>query len=88
MKNTDIKYRTSKDYYNLHKLLKEGIIIVGFVAIDIDNIPDIEYSKLTTMSYNSEFKTFDIGFTLFEQDFDKESFVKICKKNNIRYIIQ
>lgn len=88
MKNTDIKYRTSRDYCQLHKLLKEGIIIIGFVAISIDNVPNMDNSKLTTMSYNSKFKSFDIGVTLFEQDFDRVGFYKICQIHNIQYVIQ
>ena len=87
MKNTDIKYKTSKDYNELHKLLKEGVILIGFIAISIDNVPNMDHSKLIVMSYDSECEFFDIGFCLFERDFDKESFYKICIKNNIRYLL-
>lgn len=84
MRDSDIKYNLSTDYNRLHKLLKEGIVIIGFTSIGYDSLIQ-SYSKLITMSYNVDFKVFDIGFTLFEADFDKEAFIKICKKENIRY---
>lgn len=85
MKNSDIKYNLSKDYNKLYDLLKKGNIIIGFIAVGIDNISSMEYSKVTTMHYNSDHKFFDIGFTVFEMDFDKNKFIEICKKENVRF---
>lgn len=86
MINTEIKYKTSTNYVELYKLLKNGNIVIGFIAINIGGIPNMEYSKLVEMSYNENFKSFYIGFTFFECDFDKIDFEKLCLENNIRYI--
>lgn len=85
MLNTEIKYSLSKNYDRLLKLLKNGNMIIGFIAIDIDGKVNNDYSKVTKMVYNSEYKSFNIGFTFFEQDFDKIDFNKLCKKYNVRY---
>lgn len=86
MLNTEIKYKTSTDYNQLYRLLKEGNIIIGYIAIDIGGVPSMEYSKLIQMSYNEKFKSFDIGFTFFECDFDKNGFDELCLKENVRFI--
>jgi len=85
MKLSELKYDLSTDYDKLYHLLKDGNNIVGFFAISMNNVPDMEYSTVTMMSYNRNFKTFDIGLTLFEIDFDKTDFMEICKNYNIKY---
>lgn len=85
MKNTEIKYNLSTDYKKLHQLLKDGKMLIGFIAVDIDGIPNKEYSKVVPMSYSSKYKSFDLGFTFFEIDFDKIGFEELCKKQNIRF---
>lgn len=86
MKNSDIQYKLSVDYVKLYKLLKDDIILIGFSAIDINNKPNFDYSKLVTMSYNNVSESFDLGFILFEGFFTKDGFIKICEKQNIRYL--
>jgi len=86
MINKDIKYNLSTDYEKLFKLLKEGITLVGFIALEVNNVISDEYSKLITLSYNKEFKSFDIGFVFFEVDFNKISFKQLCEQYHIRYI--
>lgn len=86
MLNSEIKYKTSTDYKELYRLLKEGNIIVGFIAIQTKEGVNSEYSKLTTMSYNDMNKSFDLGFVFFEQFFDKKDFDAICLDCNIRFI--
>jgi hypothetical protein len=86
MLNTKIKYKTSTDYSELYRLLKDDYLLIGFIAIDIDGIPNKEYSKLVQMSYNSKLKSFDLGFTFFECDFDKIGFEELCLKVNLRFI--
>jgi hypothetical protein len=86
MLNTDIKYKTSSDSKELYKLLKEGNILIGFIALQINGVPNMEYSKLIQLSYNEKMKSFDIGFTFFESDFDKIGFEQLCSTYNIRFI--
>jgi hypothetical protein len=86
MLNTEIKYKTSTDSKELYRLLKEGNVLIGFIAIDIDGIPNMEYSKLVQMSYNEKWKSFNLGFTFFECDFDKIGFEQLCLKYNLRFI--
>jgi len=86
MLNTQIKYKTSTDYKELYRLLKNNNLIIGFIAINMNGVPNMEYSKLVQMSYNENNKSFDLGFTFFECDFDKIDFEKLCLKNNIRFI--
>jgi len=86
MLNTEIKYKTSTDYNKLYQLLKEGNLLIGFIALDINGIPNMEYSKLVQMSYNEKWKSFDLGFSFFESDFDKTRFKQLCLKENIRFI--
>lgn len=85
MLNTDIKYKTSNDYELLYKLLKEGNLIIGFIALDINGVPNMDYSKLVQMTYNEKWKSFDLGLTFFEQDFDKIDFKQLCLKYNVRF---
>ena len=85
MLNTEIKYKTSNDYELLYKLLKEGNLIIGFIALDINGVPNMDYSKLVQMTYNEKWKSFDLGFTFFEQDFDKINFKQLCLKYNVRF---
>jgi hypothetical protein len=86
MLNTDIKYNTSTDYKELYRLLKEGNLLIGFIAIDVDGVPNKDYSKLIQMSYNEKWKSFDLGFTFFESDFDKIGFEQLCLEQNLRFI--
>lgn len=87
MKNTEIKYNTSTNYENLYQLLKAEIIVIGFIAIEIDGIVNTEYSKLIEMTYSKEYEKFDLGNTiLFECDFDKDRFIKFCEKQYVRFI--
>jgi len=86
MLNTEIKYKTSTDYSELYGLLKIGIIIIGFIAIDIDGRISQEYSKVVQMSYNDRLESFDLGFTFFESDFGKIGFNQLCEKHNLRFI--
>jgi hypothetical protein len=86
MENSLIKYPLSTDYDRLYQMLKDGIILIGFIAIDVNGIPNMEYSKLTTFSYNPKCKSFYLGFTFFESDFSKVDFNKLCKKQNVRYV--
>lgn len=86
MLNTEIKYKTSTDSKELYRLLKEGNIIIGYIAIDIDGVPNMEYSRLVQMSYNEKLKSFYLGFTFFECDFDKIGFEQLCLTYNLRFI--
>lgn len=86
MLNKEIKYKTSTDSKELYRLLKEGNVLIGFIAIDIDGIPNMEYSKVVQMSYNEKWKSFDLGFSFFESDFDKIGFEQLCLKYNMRFI--
>ena len=86
MKNTEIKYKLSSDTERLYELLKSNTVVIGFIALDINGVPNMEYSKLVQMSYNSIAKSFDLGFTFFEMDFDKIGFDKLCEKYNMRFI--
>ena len=85
MKNSDIKYKLSTDYVKLYRLLKSGITLIGFIAITLDNKVLKEYSKVTTLNYNAKYKAFDLGFTVFEEDFGKSDFIKLCKNENLRF---
>lgn len=86
MKNSEIKYKTSTDYERLYNLLKEGNMLVGFIAVDIDGVPNMDYSKLVSFSYKKDGCFFDLGFVFFEADFDKIAFPELCKKYNVRFI--
>lgn len=86
MLNSEIKYKTSTDYEELYQLLKSGNLIIGFIALDIKGVPNMEYSRLVQMSYNDKFQSFDLGFTFFESDFDKIGFNELCLKYNIRFV--
>lgn len=86
MENAKIKYKISTDYGGLYKLLKAGNVIIGFIGIEIDGVVNNDYSKLVSMQYNPNFKSFDLGFTFFESDFDKIKFEELCLKQNLRYI--
>jgi len=86
MLNSEIKYKTSTDYKELYRLLKEGNIIAGFISIDTQNCNHRKYSKLAAMSYNEKFKFFDLGFLFFEQFFYKKDFETICLDCDVRFI--
>lgn len=86
MLNTEIKYKTSTDYKELYRLLKEGYVLIGFIAIDVNGVPNMKYSKLVQMSYNSNIQAFDLGFSFFESDFDKIGFEQLCLKSNLQFI--
>ena len=85
MKTSDIKYDLSRDYKKLHGLLKSDNVIIGFIALSVDGVSNFDYSKVTTMSYDPEFKKFDVGCILFESDFSKEDFMRFCKKENVQF---
>lgn len=86
MENSEIKYKTSTDYTKLYQFLKEGNLIIGFIAIETDGKISADYSKLISMRYNPKFKAFDVSFTFFESDFDQKGFEQLCSKFNIRFI--
>lgn len=86
MRNDQIKYETSTDYAKLYRLLKEGNVIVGFIAIDVAGRLTKEHSKVVQMSFNNRFESFDLGFILYDSDFGQNGFEKICKEQNVRYI--
>lgn len=86
MRNTDILYQLSTDYERLYKLLHEGKILVGFVSHYFNNKIDNEYSQLTEMKYEKRYAKYDLGMIFFECDFNKEDFIKLCERDNIRFI--
>lgn len=86
MKYTQIKYKTSTDYFELFRLLKSGNIIIGFVALETNGVPITDYCKVVPMFYNDKNKMFDLGFVFFESDFDKIDFKTICERYKIQYI--
>ena len=86
MHNSEIKYNVCTDYDKLYELLKDGNLIIGFLALDIDGVPDMDYSALRQMSYKEKYRSFDFGFTFFESNFDKIGFNELCQKYNIRFI--
>ena len=86
MKTNKIKYKTSTDYDELYKILKSGIVVVGFVPVEICSVKNREHSKVIEMDYNEEYGIFNLGFTFFERDFDKISFSDLCKREEIRFI--
>lgn len=87
MKNTDIKYKTSDNYELLYDLLKDGIIVIGFTAIVVNDKPNMENSKLVEIKYSDEGSFFEIGsIVISSETFDKNDFCEICKENNVRFI--
>lgn len=85
MLNSEIKYNLSTDYKRLYELLKNGNIIVGFTCSKIDGKKYITHSLLKVFRYNESENFFEIGFILFESDFDFDDFVRICTEHNIRF---
>lgn len=82
-----IKYKTSTDYKQLYKLLKDGNIIIGFMEFSSIYKTGNKYIKLIKMSHNAENKCFEVGgFTNFTSDTNIIAFVKLCIKYNIRFI--
>lgn len=61
MKNSDIKYDLSKDYSKLYKMLKSETTVIGFIAIIINNIPNMEYSNLIKMTFSKKDEILRIG---------------------------
>jgi hypothetical protein len=86
MLHTDLKYNTSTDYDELYKLLKEGNRIIGFIAVEINGSIRKKYSKLVEMSYDESSKSFNLGFIIFESDFDKIGFKEICSNRKVKFI--
>jgi hypothetical protein len=86
MLNSDINYNLSTDYERLYNLLKSVPMVIGFIAVDVDGVPNNQYSKLVPMCYKPKWQAFDLGFTFFEQDFDKLRFPDLCEKYNVRFI--
>ena len=85
MENINIKYKLSTDYELLYNTLKSGNHVVGFIAIDLNQKPSPDYSKIVEMRYNEAWKAFDLGFTFFECDFDKIDFKTLCEKYMLRF---
>ena len=85
MENINIKYKLSTDYELLYNTLKSGNHVVGFIAIDLNEKPSPDYSKIVEMRYNEKWKSFDLGFTFFECDFDKIDFKTLCEKYMLRF---
>lgn len=86
MKNSDIKYTTSRDYDRLLELLMEGNIVIGFIAINFNNKPNFQHSRLIEMRYSSNHKYLDVGVTIFLEDFDKGGIIQYFQENNVQYI--
>ena len=87
MKNSDIKYDLSKDYSKLYKMLKSETTVIGFIAIIINNIPNMEYSNLIKMTFSKKDEILRIGdITMFESMFDECGFVKFCEQYNVSFI--
>jgi hypothetical protein len=87
MLNTEIKYKTSTDYKELYGLLKDGNIIIGFMALNIGGVPNMEYSTLVQMHYTEKWKKIDLGkFTFDDNGFDKIGFELFCIRENVRFI--
>lgn len=87
MKNSDIKYGLSKDYSKLYNLLKSETMVIGFIAIIINNIPNMEYSNLIKMTFTKKDEILRIGdITMFESMFDECDFVKFCEQYNVSFI--
>lgn len=83
MKNSDIKYDLSKDYSKLYKMLKSETTVIGFIAIIINNIPNMEYSNLIKMTFSKKDEIFHIGdITMF----DECDFIKFCEQYNVSFI--
>lgn len=87
MKNSDIKYDLSKDYSKLHKLLKTETMVIGFIAVIVNNIPNMEYSNLIKMSFSKKDEILRIGdITMFDSMFNECDFIKFCEQYNVSYI--
>lgn len=86
MLTSDIKYNLSTDYERLFTLLKSGAMVIGFISMDIGGVLNHDYSQLVPMTYKPNWQAFDLGFTFFEQDFDKMRFPDLCEKYNVRFI--
>lgn len=85
MKNSDIKYKTSRDYDKLYDLLKEGNIIIGFVGLAIEGINTV-YSELSIFSYSEKTESFELGNIHILDIFGKENIIKVCEAFNVQYI--
>ena len=86
MLNSEIKYSTSNNYNLLYDSLREGTLIIGFIAIEINGVVNMDYSKLVQMTYNPKYDQFDLGFIFWGQNFDKEGFKKLCERQNVRFL--
>ena len=82
MKNTEIEYELSTDYKLSYSLLRSDIAIIGFVAVEINGVTNMDSSKQVLVSYNRNAKSFFLGLTFFESD--KINFDKLCEIFNIR----
>jgi len=86
MKNSDIPYKNlSKDYSRLYDLLKAGKKIVAFCAILLKNEYNKDYSRIEILSYDAEYRKFDLWGAMFEMDFKKEDIIFEMEKMDIRY---
>lgn len=84
MLNSEIKYKLSKDYKELYRLLSEGNILIGFIQINNDS--DNAISRLVQIGYNKEYKALDLGFFYYFTDLNEKELEKVCLANNIRFI--
>ena len=84
MKNSDIKYKTSRDYDKLYDLLKEGNIIIGFVGLAIEGINTV-YS-LSIFSYSEKTESFELGNIHILDIFGKENIIKVYEAFNVQFI--
>ena len=84
MKNSDIKYKTSRDYDKLYDLLKEGNIIIGFVWLAIEGINTV-YS-LSIFSYSEKTESFELGNIHILDIFGKENIIKVFEAFNVQYM--
>lgn len=87
MKNTEIAYGTSTNYEELYRLLKEGIVVIGFISIADSQGNNSEYSRCVELKYLKEYGKFDFSvLVFFESDFSEDDFCELCKEENLRFI--
>lgn len=86
MKNTEIPYRNlSTDYERLYGLLKSGVKLIGFTARYWDGGWLKDESSITELSYDAEYKVFNLNCTLLDSGFGKDGFGRFCNRAAIRF---
>jgi hypothetical protein len=80
MKNLEIKYDLSTDYYRLYELLLKGFKVIGLVKSFIPN-----NSLIELFFHNPKEKQFEIGQSAFMENITKDFFIQICESKNIRF---